>query len=148
MMKKYALFYGIIGTLFWLFVLVYLLIGFKDLAKDSHKAAIEKHSSLALFSQSYKTKAIKQCIDKHNTYPKELLQLGKEENLKVSFILKANTCEIQSLAFDKPKSEFAPHITRVLHKAKACIKAQCQTHNLQEDTQYTIPFSYRVIPDE
>ena len=148
MMKKFALLYGIIGTLLWLFVFVYLLIGFKDLAKDSHKAAIETHSSLAPFSQSYKTKAIKQCLDKHNTYPKELLQLGKEENLKVSFILKADTCEIQSLAFDKPKSEFAPHITRVLHKAKACIKAQCQTHNLQEDTQYTIPFFYRVIPDE
>lgn len=147
-MKKFALLYGIIGTLLWLFVFVYLLIGFKDLAKDSHKAAIETHSSLAPFSQSYKTKAIKQCLDKHNTYPKELLQLGKEENLKVSFILKADTCEIQSLAFDKPKSEFAPHITRVLHKAKACIKAQCQTHNLQEDTQYTIPFFYRVIPDE
>ncbi|EFR47254.1 hypothetical protein HCCG_01802 [Helicobacter cinaedi CCUG 18818 = ATCC BAA-847] len=143
MMKKYALLYGIIGTLLWLFVLVYLLIGFKDLAKDLHKAAIETHSSLAPFY-----KAVKQCIDKHNTYPKELLQLGKEESLKVSFILKANTCEIQSLAFDKPKSEFAPHITRVLHKAKACIKAQCQKHNLQEDTQYTIPFFYRVIPDE
>lgn len=143
MMKKFALLYGIIGTLLWLFVLVYLLIGFKDLAKDSHKATIETHSSLAPFH-----KAIKQCIDKHNTYPKEFLQLGKEENLKVSFILKANTCEIQSLAFDKPKSEFAPHITRVLHKAKACIKAQCQTHNLQEDTRYTIPFFYRVILDE
>lgn len=143
MMKKFALFYGIIGTLLWLFALVYLLIGFKDLAKDSHKATIETHSSLAPFH-----KAVKQCIDKHNTYPKELLQLGKEENLKVSFILKANTYEIQSLAFDKPKSEFAPHITRVLHKAKACIKAQCQTHNLQEDTQYTIPFFYRVILDE
>ncbi|STP08967.1 hypothetical protein [Helicobacter cinaedi] len=142
-MKKFALLYGIIGTLLWLFVLVYLLIGFKDLAKDSHKATIETHSSLAPFH-----KAIKQCIDKHNTYPKEFLQLGKEENLKVSFILKANTCEIQSLAFDKPKSEFAPHITRVLHKAKACIKAQCQTHNLQEDTRYTIPFFYRVILDE
>ncbi|WP_230455582.1 hypothetical protein [Helicobacter bilis] len=48
-MKKYALFYGIIGTLFWLFVFVYLLIGFKDLAKDSHKATIETHSSLAPF---------------------------------------------------------------------------------------------------
>ena len=142
-MKKFALFYGIIGTLLWLFALVYLLIGFKDLAKDSHKTTIETHSSLAPFH-----KAIKQCIDKHNTYPKELLQLGKEENLKVSFILKANTCEIQSLAFDKPKSEFAPHITRVFHKAKACIKMQCQTYNLQEDTQYTIPFFYRVILDE
>ncbi len=143
MMKKFALLYGIIGTLLWLFVLVYLLIGFKDLAKDSHKATIETHSSLAPFH-----KAVKQCIDKHNTYPKELLQLGKEESLEVSFILKANTCEIQSLAFDKPKSEFAPHITRVLHKAKACIKAQCQTHNLQEDIQYTIPFFYHVILDE
>lgn len=142
MMKKYALLYGIIGTLLWLFALVYLLIGFKDLAKVSHKAAIETHSSLAPFH-----KAVKQCIDKHNTYPKELLQLGKEESLEVSFILKANTCEIQSLAFDKPKSEFAPHITRVLHKAKACIKAQCQTHNLQEDTQYTIPFFYRLSHD-
>ena len=142
MMKKFALFYGVIGTLLWLFALVYLLIGFKDLAKVSHKAAIETHSSLAPFH-----KAVKQCIDKHNTYPKELLQLGKEESLKVSFILKANTCEIQSLAFDKPKSEFAPHITRVLHKAKACIKAQCQTHNLQEDTQYTIPFFYRLSHD-
>ena len=146
MMKKFALFYGIIGTLLWLFALVYLLIGFKDSAKDSHKAATETHSS-SPFSQSCKTKAIKECIDKHNTYPKEFLQLGKEENLKVSFILKANTCEIQSLAFDKPKSEFAPHITRVLHKAKACIKAQCQTHNLQEDTQYTIPFAYRLSHD-
>lgn len=146
MMKKFALLYGIIGTLLWLFALVYLLIGFKDLAKVSHKAAIETHSS-SPFSQSCKTKAIKECLDKHNTYPKELLQLGKEENLKVSFILKANTCEIQSLAFDKPKSEFAPHITRVLHKAKACIKAQCQTHNLQEDTQYTIPFAYRLSHD-
>lgn len=58
MMKKYALLYGIIGTLLWLFVLVYLLIGFKDLAKDSHKAAIETHSSLAPFY-----KAVKQCID-------------------------------------------------------------------------------------
>ena len=143
MMKKFALLYGIIGTLLWLFLLVYLLIGFKDLAKDSHKTTTETHSSLAPFH-----KAIKQCIDKHNTYPKELLQLGKEENLKVSFILKANTCEIQSLAFDKPKSEFAPHITRVFHKAKACIKAQCQTHNLQEDTPYTIPFFYRAILDE
>lgn len=142
-MKKFALLYGIIGTLLWLFLLVYLLIGFKDLAKDSHKTTTETHSSLAPFH-----KAIKQCIDKHNTYPKELLQLGKEENLKVSFILKANTCEIQSLAFDKPKSEFAPHITRVFHKAKACIKAQCQTHNLQEDTPYTIPFFYRAILDE
>lgn len=142
MMKKFALFYGIIGTLLWLFVLVYLLIGFKDLAKDSHKATIETHPSLAPFH-----KAVKQCIDKHNTYPKELLQLGKEESLEVSFILKANTCEIQSLAFDKPKSEFAPHITRVLHKAKACIKAQCQTHNLQEDTPYTIPFAYRLSHD-
>ncbi len=141
-MKKFALFYGVIATLLWLFVLVYLLIGFKDLAKVSHKAAIETHSSLAPFH-----KAVKQCIDKHNTYPKELLQLGKEESLEVSFILKANTCEIQSLAFDKPKSEFAPHITRVLHKAKACIKAQCQTHNLQEDTQYTIPFFYRLSHD-
>lgn len=129
MMKKYALFYGIIGTLLWLFALVYLLIGFKDLAKDSHKA-------------------IKECIDKHNTYPKEFLQLSKEESLEVSFILKAHTCEIHPLTFDKPKSEFAPHITRVLHKAKACIKTQCQTHNLQEDAQYTIPFFYRLTPDE
>ena len=146
-MKKFALFYGIIGTLLWLFALVYLLIGFKDLAKNLHKATIETHSSLAPFSQSYKTKAIKQCLDKHNTYPKEFLQLSKEESLEVSFILKANTCEIQSLAFDKPKSEFAPHITRVFHKAKACIKAQCQTHNLQEDTPYTIPFAYRLSHD-
>lgn len=83
MMKKYALFYGIIGTLLWLFALVYLLIGFKDLAKDSHKTATETHSSLAPF-----------------------------------------------------------------HKAKACIKIQCQTHNLQEDTRYTLPFFYRLTPDE
>ncbi|ETD25667.1 hypothetical protein [Helicobacter canis] len=142
-MKKYALFYGIIGTLLWLFALVYLLIGFKDLAKDSHKTTTETHSSLAPFH-----KAIKECIDKHNAYPKELLQLDKEESLEASFTLQANTCEFHSLTLDKPNSEFAPHITRVLHKAKACIKAQCQTHNLQEDTRYTLPFFYRLTPDE
>ncbi|STO97235.1 hypothetical protein [Helicobacter canis] len=36
-MKKFALIYGVIATLLWLFLLVYLLIDFKDLAKDSHK---------------------------------------------------------------------------------------------------------------
>lgn len=141
MMKKYALIYGILSTLLWLFLLVYLLIGFKDLAKDSHK--ITTNSSLAPFD-----KALQACINKHNTYPKELLQLGKEENLKVSFMLQADTCEIHSLTFDKSKSEFAPHITNVLHKAKACIKTQCQTQGIQESTQYTIPFFYRLSPDE
>lgn len=144
-MKKYALFYGIIGTLLWLFALVYLLIGFKDWAKakDSHKTTTETHSSLAPFH-----KAIKECIDKHNAYPKELLQLDKEESLEASFTLQANTCEFHSLTLNKPNSEFAPHSTRVLHKAKTCIKTQCQTHNLQEDTQYTIPFFYRLTPNE
>ncbi|STO97234.1 hypothetical protein [Helicobacter canis] len=61
-------------------------------------------------------------------------------------MLQADTCEIHSLTFDKPKSEFAPHITNVLHKAKACIKTQCQS--IQENTQYTIPFFYRLSPDE
>ena len=40
-MKKFALLYGIIATLLWLFLLVYLLIGFKDLAKDSHKTILK-----------------------------------------------------------------------------------------------------------
>lgn len=124
---------------FGFFLLVYLLIDFKDLAKDSHK--ITTNSSLAPFD-----KTLQACINKHNTYLKELLQLGKEENLEVSFMLQADTCEIHSLTFDKPKSEFAPHITNVLHKAKACIKTQCQS--IQENTQYTIPFFYRLSPDE
>ncbi|WP_244196429.1 hypothetical protein [Helicobacter labetoulli] len=89
-------------------------------------------------------KALQACINKHNTYPKELLQLGKEENLKASFMLQADTCKIHSLTFDKPKSEFASHITNVLHKAKACIKTQCQT----QSTQYTIPFFYRLSPNK
>lgn len=63
-MKKFALIYGVIATLLWLFLLVYLLIDFKDLAKDSHK--ITTNSSLAPFD-----KALQACINKHNTYLKK-----------------------------------------------------------------------------